>query len=364
MCGAIGVVTLMGGLCLAQAPYGDDQIEVVLGEPFTIISHPPTFAFPTLHQVGPKDLMLAVWTAPDASLPEAQQCQTVLWSEDEGKTWGKPATLRGKEAGGHSLVRRKDGTCIWLGYFTTPLQDKVVACSVGTSKDGRTFTWSPGKATFPEPVRRWDQGNAYMVFARSILELEDGSLIATMYGYFEGDGPKYRTLIVRSTDGGLTWDYLSTVAYDPNAPGEGYCEPVLVRTSDNDLLCVMRRGWKLALTACRSKDSGRTWSPPTMLPDYATCVFPDAVLMSNGVLAVSFGRPGCHLIFSVDGKGERWTSRKTLFEDPSAQATCAYTDIREVAPGRLLYVYSFLENNVKPGAESHIRGVFVDVKRK
>ena len=105
------------------------------------------------------------------------------------------------------------------------------------------------------------------------------------------------------------------------------------------------------MASCRSRDDGRTWSPPRTLPQYAVSVFPDMVLMSNGVLALSSGRPGIYIMFSADGRGEDWTSRTTLYEDayyPTPASTCAYTDIREVAPGRLLYVYSFLENSIKP----------------
>jgi hypothetical protein len=335
-----------------------------VGEPFTIASAPPTFAFPTLHQIATEKLFLAVWTAPDAALPEDQLCQTTVRTEDAGATWATPMVLRGKESGGHSSIQLKDGRHLWLSYFTRPVEARTLSCWVGRSSDGRSFAWSAGRVSFPQAVRPWEQGNAFMMFARSIVELADDSLVATLYGYFEGDGSKYRCVLVRSTDGGANWEYLSTIAHDPQAPAEGYCEPVLCRTTDGDLLCVMRVGSGLPMWSCRSGDDGRTWSQPTQLPPRMSSVFPDAVLMSNGVLAVSFGRPGTHIAFSVDGKGERWASRTTVYADTEPPSTCAYTAIREVAPGRLLYAYSFLENLIKPGALSYIRGVFVDVKRK
>ena len=58
-------------------------------------------------------------------------------------------------------------------------------------------------------------------FHRRILEAQDGSLLAAMYGNFEQDtivptNPrsksetkyKARAFVVRSTDSGLTWRYL------------------------------------------------------------------------------------------------------------------------------------------------------------
>ena len=55
-------------LAFAAKPYGDVKIQVKVGEPFTIASAPPTFAFPTLHQIIRRKLFLAARSAPDASL--------------------------------------------------------------------------------------------------------------------------------------------------------------------------------------------------------------------------------------------------------------------------------------------------------
>ena len=375
---ALATVVSLGIPCTARSaePYGDDQIEVTLSEPFTIASAPPTFCFPTLHQLAPKSLLLAVWSAPDDWLKEEDRRQTLFYTEDGGTTWGKPLVKSGIESGGHSFVRRKDGTCIWLDFLTYRIDARTVSCSVGRSNDGKDFTWSKGVVQFPQDVLAWKNDTSLMMFCRSILELNDGSLLATMFGSFDADvsdkdksnlaGIRYRTVLVRSTDNGAHWDYYSTVAFSPDAPGDGYCEPVLGRTIDGNLLCVMRLGSNLPMQSCSSSDDGRTWSAPRVLPDDAVSVFPDMVLMGNGVLAMSFGRPGIYLMFSVDGRGERWTSRTTLYDDPhwpTPCSTCAYTALREVAPGRLLCVYSFLENAIKPGAPSHIRGVFVDVKK-
>ena len=342
---------------LAQAAhlYGDDQIEVTVGEPFTISSSPSYYNFPTLKQISAKELFVAIWASPDANMEDESVVVAGVWTHDGGRTWDKPVVLKGAQSGAHSWVRRKDGTCVWLSYFLRPLGEKVLAYNVGHSKDGRTYTWAVGRATLPEPIK-WDAGPYTPIqFSRTVLEMDDGSLLATMYGFFAADYPRFRCMLVRSTDDGLTWEYYSTIAFSPDAPGEGFDEPVVVRTSDGELLCVMRVGG-LPMWSCRSKDDGRTWSQPRKLPEYATSVFPDAVLMSNGVLAVSFGRPGCHIMFSVDGKGRRWTSRTTIHEGTN---TDAYTAIREAAPGRLLYVY----HEATPEGNA-IRGVFIDVKRK
>ena len=81
--------------------------------------------------------------------------------------------------------------------------------------------------------------------------MPDGSLLATFYGWFEGDespvpGQKdsfrYRTWLMRSDDRGRHWDYHATVAYDPQIGTEGYCEPVMRRLPDGSLICLLRTG--------------------------------------------------------------------------------------------------------------------------
>ena len=365
-----GLVVLPVAVHAAEAPasesvakqaFGDDQIRVHVGEPFVISKSTGHHWFPTLKQVRPEHLFVGIWAAADAAMSE-QAIHTVgVWTCDGGRTWGEPVSFRGKQAGGHSWIRRNDGTCVWLSYFTRTIDEKTATCNVGRSQDGRTYSWSEGKVTFPQAVNAWKDGNSQMVFARSILQRSDGALLASMYGRFVGD-KRYRSILVRSTDGGVNWQYFSTMAYDPNADGEGLCEPSVIELAGGDLFCIMRIGSGKPMYAVRSSDGGSTWTTPVRLGPHTASVFPDLVLMSNGILACSFGRPGCHLMFSVDGKGDRWTKRTTIFEGSST----SYTAIREVAPGRLLYVHDVVPagwNQLKPGQFNEIRGVFVTVTK-
>jgi len=346
---------------VAERTFVEGQVSVRVSEPFVISRSAGHHWFPTRKQVGPRHLFVGIWAAADAAMAEQGVHTVGVWTQDGGQTWGEPVSFRGKEAGGHSWIRRSDGTCAWLSYFTRRVDETTAKCNVGHSKDGKTYTWSVGKVTFPQAVSQWKDGNAYMVFARSILEMPDGSLLASMYGRFVGDS-RYRLILVRSTDGGVNWEYFSTLAYDPTADGEGLCEPCVVRLADGDLFCMMRVSSGKPMYTVRSSDGGKSWTTPVKLSPHTASVFPDLVHMSNGVLACSFGRPGCHLMFSVDGNGDQWTERTTIFEGPS---TC-YTAIREVAPGRLLYVYDVVPagwNKLKPGQFNEIRGVFVTVTK-
>jgi hypothetical protein len=87
------------------------------------------------------------------------------------------------------------------------------------------------------------------------------------------------------------------------------------RTVDGNLLAVMRLGSFLTMQSARSTDDGRTWSAPRLMPDAAKSVEPDLCLMSNGILAMSNGRPGDQIMFSPDGNGKTWTSPTTIYHD-------------------------------------------------
>ncbi|MEQ1828276.1 MAG: exo-alpha-sialidase, partial [Pirellula sp.] len=63
-------------------------------------------------------------------------------------------------------------------------------------------------------------------------------------------------------------------------------------------------------------------------------VMPDFVLMSNGVLAYSYGRPISNLMFSLDG-GRIWRDHRVV----SDRANFNYTAIREISSGRLLFMH-------------------------
>jgi hypothetical protein len=209
-----------------------------------------------------------------------------------------------------------------------------------------------------------DRGEPFsgIVFHRSILELPGGDLLAGLYGRFEEDTTpteyqakqhKYRSFLMRSSDRGKTWVYVSTIAAGP-VEQEGYCEPVLLRLNQakhqGRLICLMRTGRENPIYQCESDDEGVTWSQPRALrwtySKYGRSreiagTDPDLIEMSDGTLVLSFGHKpdyqddGNFLVFSLD-QGQSWTQVTRL----SSIRTCAYTSVREIRPGLLFVVYS------------------------
>lgn len=329
---------------------------------------------------------------------------TVL-SHDAGRTWaqvpGEVGVNTPNLEGG--LVQLRDGTLLALDTYVTP--GPKPGTGVGqlyrSHDDWRTIE-GPIEATFNIPGVNFtgstdDGGRPYeaMRLHRRILEMPNGDLLTTIYGILDGDRTpahymktmmKTRVVLLRSVNGGKHWDFVSTVAVDPEVGTEGYDEPAIVRISHGAhagrLLCLMRTGRELRETW--SDDEGRTWSPgrPRIfagLDVYATknwaemfhdtkdrkgrpiidnpdeligaVVDPDVVELSNGVLAASFGvrvppracwpkaeHPwnGNYLALSFDG-GETWSH---VVRMTSGVLTTHYTAI-ELTPASNEVYYAY-----------------------
>ena len=195
-----------------------------------------------------------------------------------------------------------------------------------------------------------------IIMGLNVVGLPNGDLLAPMYGSLKQDVVwfdyrvfggylkypqewanqfKYRSWLLRSGDGGRTWEYLSTIAALPELGDEGFCEPSIALLDNGDLLCVLRNGGgdKGPLWIARSKDQGRTWSVPVRIT--LTGNYPSLIAMQNGVLACVYGRPNNRVSFDLTGSGLAWSHTVVL-------ANCRgndHVEAAEIAPGELLCVY-------------------------
>ena len=202
-----------------------------------------------------------------------------------------------------------------------------------------------------------------------IVRLADGTLLAAFFG-FAADGPTtckpgyawarcYTLAMYRSSDEGLHWDYTSRIDHTPVMPTavEGPCEPTLCLLNDGRVLLVFRLQSGFALWQSYSSDGGVHWTKPAASSAWA--VWPQLLLLSNGVLLLSSGRPGLGLWVSHDGSGASWDDSYNIasehnrhFPPPSPLAfsplsanitsrtspdsnpaqTTSYTSLVEIAP--------------------------------
>ena len=181
----------------------------------------------------------------------------------------------------------------------------------------------------------------------SIVERDDGSLVALMAGWFVGDDeicpygngrPYSRTYVCESFDDGNEWRYLTTIGYD-HLGSEGYNEGTLRRLAGGDFIVVMRTGSMVSqitqdnpIMMSRSSDEGRTWTEPWRTG--ANGAYPNLLVLSDGMLALSSGRPGAFVMLSSD-EGVTWTDRTAVDATPYS----GYTSMVEMAPGVILIVF-------------------------
>ena len=169
---------------------------------------------------------------------------------------------------------------------------------------------------------------------------------------------------VRTVDGGLTWEKLSWVSYDP----EGFSiMPSSVRLSSAELLTVIREqrytedGRTSALAAYHSADDGRTWrqldypfpwttaidrsSPPALLAlDDGRLLLIYAVREKEGVTSRISAR------ISGDG-GRSWSGEAVVRED-SANRDIGYNEAVLRPDGKVVTAY-YYHDEFEPGGSPY-----------
>ena len=326
-------------------------------------------------------------------------------SRDGGETWKRVPLPPGKNGvnmeGG--AIQLRDGMILALDTFVVP--GKRPGEGVGElyfSNDGWQTLQGPEAITVNLPgvnfgASKDDMGRPHNAvrFHRRILELPNGDLLTTLYGWFEGDDEpagymptmrKTRVVLVRSTNRGRHWEVVATVAAERNIGTEGFNEAVLARLNSGPhagrLICQMRTGRELREAV--SDDEGRTWTPsyPRVYGDrdvYRTekwaemfrgakdkqgkpidgnpieligaAVDPDLLVLRSGVLVATFGlrippranwpraeHPwnGSYLAISLD-HGATWSH---VVQMTSGVLTTHYTAIEETPEdNRIFFVH-------------------------
>jgi len=192
-----------------------------------------------------------------------------------------------------------------------------------------------------------------LVYKNEILYAEYRHLFIEPDGYIPG--ARVTSLMV-STDNGKSFTKRSTIGVDR----EGivtHGEPTISETSDGRLVCVMRRqagSWRnmQPMAISFSEDDGYHWTEPCAMDHPG--VFPGLTLLENGVLVLGYGRPGAHLIFSADGKGNSWSEPLTLrVGDPDQwlTKTCGYLSVLPLNDYSFLVAYSDFEYTDNDGKQ-------------
>lgn len=255
-----------------------------------------------------------------------------IQSDDEGKTWSKEPQVIVDNASAEnvmsvSLLRLKSGR-IALFYL---LKNNWLDCRPYVRfSDDETKTWS-------EPVLMLAAPGYFVMNNDRVIQLTTGRLVAPLaFHRAKGSDPKTSksfdsraiTLWSLSDDEGKTWREADSWWAMPQATRSGLQEPGVVETADGSLLSWARTDGGSQFFF-RSKDQGKTWTPP-MPSALVSPVSPASIKRlpdSDKLLAIYNDHSGkfpfpkgkrTPLIaaISADG-GVTWTDAKSLEEDPN-----------------------------------------------
>lgn len=309
-----------------------EQLKISISEPWEITrTDNVRMTRPYLYDLGQGLLLMSVAEGPDAYF----EPYGVLKSTDAGKTWAPVKGLEKLEEAPQPMVRLADGSILGVSRWNRKRADGIaIGHTIHFDANAETFTMFEHEIHLPAEARESTKPIA-MVFDRHIFAEADGSVMAVGYGY---GASGHIAHLLRSDDTGRTWRHFASI------PKGG--EPAVARLSPTDMTAIYRQGTLMPMAQVWSHDTGRTWSAPVTLEEGS--VAPDLVLMSNGVLACSYGRPASCIMFSLD-QGKTWTSHRVITD----KAGFNYTSIREISPGRLLYVHDAPKMNA----------VYIDVER-
>ena len=206
----------------------------------------------------------------------------MTFSDDGGATWAPPAVAA------HSAVDDRDpkvavlsdGTVL-LGWF----RDRWTGGSAYQNLGLFVARMEPGASAFGPPRKVATASGRGFSHAPAV-EIPGGDVILPYYN----SGAR----VIRSHDGGVTWDTASDRLVVGTTATRGYVEPNIARLPGGELVMVIRTidrsaGVEIASTLTRSQDDGLTWSP--LEQTGFTTSSHHMLTTSSGAVLLTYGNP-------------------------------------------------------------------------
>lgn len=297
----------------------------------------------------------------------------MTYSSDEGLTWTTPVVVYDSAYGVNdpALTVLSDGSLLLrfvvlmitktefaneIGdrpIFSHRVEHGLVSTVLGNmimKSEDSGDSWSELGISYP-------QGIVGDCSRDPIVEMEDRSLLMPVY-----NGSPQRTevsWVVRSFDGGVTWNNPSIVMIDPAGEhsqqhGINYSETSLVNFGGGALLAITRAdetfytgdgsfvavGGLGELRSSRSLDGGLSWTLPAKTGIYGT---PGSVCrLEDGRLLLSYGYRredfGVRCRISSDF-GQTWSKNEIVITKDAPSWDCGYPNSIELGDGKILTVY-------------------------
>jgi len=171
----------------------------------------------------------------------------------------------------------------------------------------------------------------------------------------KSNGNEGRPMCVKTTDGGISWSFISWIGPEP----EGFSiMPASVRLSENEILVALRRheGSVRFISSYRSNDNGLTWRyMDNPVKDTGLGNPPAMVKMQDGRICLIYGYRA-ELNSSIRAKissnnGRTWSKDYILRDDGSGQ-DIGYPRVVQRPDGKIVALYYFEDK--KTGNERYL----------
>jgi len=174
-------------------------------------------------------------------------------SKNQGKSWTEPDTIiqTTMDCRMPRITQLKDGLILVHTTLYRYQKGEPAGCFIVRSFDrGLTFT-------VPQLIPLF--GFDGMAASGPVIELSDGYLLLPVYAYKAGQGSSILVLV--SQDRGENWDRFHVIT-EENSTKVNFRNPVIVQTTNKDILCMMEAGREDGyLYYSVSKDTGESWQP-------------------------------------------------------------------------------------------------------
>lgn len=387
-------IDVVGSAAVTYQKNSKKKFNIRFGEPVVVaVADKPFgwgfFQFPVIDRTSDGEIIARWNLAHDAMEAYGTEARGMKASADNGKSWSPD---KKPDPGGSVLLPNGDRLSV---YTPKPVPVKALKlpapAGIGVEnyrKSNFTFyrlhdlpeqrqgvyfkrlkkgetEWKIEHAALvdPDAARYSLAGMMPIVWWGDIKIAKDKSLIAGIYPGFLIDksgktDPRSGAFFYRSTDNGHTWKIQGRIPFQLDTQGDsvslkrmGYTEPAFEILTDGTFLCILRTtdGAGIGpMYGSYSRDMGKTWTRPTITT--AAGVLPRLLQLKNGVLVMSSGRPGVQLRFATDKKGLQWTRAfemlplqndfKKELNGGTAQISCGYTGLLELASNKFLIIYS------------------------
>lgn len=232
-------------------------------EPTAYLSSDRKFCgFPSVTRNNVTGRLWLAWHNSPSHNHDTDSVTVLSYSDDGGNTWLGNTRILIDQGAGATDWRMENIYCIPAGPYKGRLLMQGYSDGSGATanskiahSDDNGVTWSSARSCYDPNVAF----TSYNLGNKPIQLGADQGYALLQAGYGRKTGGVYVATILRSTDGGITWSYLST-ALDGTSAGEQPEEPALLRMNNGQILIAIREDVTDTIRTLKSTDNGATWN--------------------------------------------------------------------------------------------------------